>query len=107
MMPVAEAGLVRRLCQLVVLSFFSELTETRPYGTHVNRPRRHHTGPDNRKSRTCTSSSLRPGNLTPTNRDVTASTRFFLLVTPYLPPRQLKNGAMSGIRPFRNITVRR
>src|SRR6266576_4577498 len=24
----------------------------RPYGTHVNRPRRHHTGPDNCKSRT-------------------------------------------------------
>src|ERR1700679_1067031 len=86
MMPVAEAGLVRRLCQLVVLSFFSELTETRPYGTHVNRPRRHHTGPDNRKSRTCTSSSLRPGNPPPAPRDVTPSTRFFFIGNPTFAP---------------------
>ena len=51
-MPVAAAGLVRRMCSSVFLSFFSELTETRPYGTHVNWSRRHHTEPDNRKSRT-------------------------------------------------------
>lgn len=87
-MPVAGAGLVRRLCELVFLSFLSELTETHPYGTHVNWPRRHHTGPDNRRSRTCTSSSLGRSDwgispYQPRQHD------FFPLVTPY----RLKNGA--------------